>query len=327
MINSVRKQNGLAPVQWTQAVQQAVQKSAELRAAAGVGMVHTNALGNNDTQNFYNSLGLYLTSENLGQSIGTDLTMLGAKIAILNSITAMVYQDGAHGDGHLRNFLQPNLMMGFALQQYPDYYVLVFQGAQAMADSAPQVELALNATNQILEARGGDTPANRAALAAAQQALATLKANNAAAMNALKAANAQKITDIQNDTAKNIQAIEAGAVSQNAEDNVAVAARLFAYSQITINNYSKQLAITLDNQDNRELTVMRVQVSDGSVYSTNYSNTDLSRSGIPTLIAKGQSFGITISSRFGWDTTNLKVIVTVETDTGKTQDFSYTIAP
>lgn len=102
-----------------------------------------------------------------------------------------------------------------------------------------------------------------------------------------------------------------------------IEARLYAYSQITINNYSTSISVTVTNNDFRTLHVTRVKVDDGTFWSSDYTKEKLAASGINTAIASGKQFGVSLSSRFGWYTNNLKVIVTVETDGGVTKELVY----
>jgi hypothetical protein len=100
-------------------------------------------------------------------------------------------------------------------------------------------------------------------------------------------------------------------------------AHLYAYSQITINNYSTSVSVTGTNNDFRTLHVTRIKVDDGTIWSSDYKKEKLAASGINTAIASGKQFGVSLSSRFGWYTNNLNVIVTVETDGGVTKELVY----
>lgn len=104
--------------------------------------------------------------------------------------------------------------------------------------------------------------------------------------------------------------------------NDVIDASLYAYSQFTINNYSRQVAVSLTNTDSRTLTVTRVQINDGSFLSADFSKEQLDSAGIVTVLNAGDVFSMAGTSRVGWDLTNLNVIVTVQLPNGQTKDFT-----
>lgn len=104
--------------------------------------------------------------------------------------------------------------------------------------------------------------------------------------------------------------------------NDSIDASLFAYSQFTINNYSRQVAVSLTSTDSRVLRVTRVQVNDGSFWSADYSEEQLKTAGILTTLNSGDELAMTASSRVGWDLTNLNVIVTVQLPNGQTKNLT-----
>jgi len=102
-----------------------------------------------------------------------------------------------------------------------------------------------------------------------------------------------------------------------------IEASLYAYSQISINNYSMRVSVSVTNNDSRTLTVKKVRVDDGSFWSSDYTQERLERDGINTTIYSGNSWGVALSHRIGWDMDELKVIVTVETESGVTKELVY----
>ncbi|MDF8372059.1 hypothetical protein G9403_10590 [Weissella paramesenteroides] len=77
----------------------------------------------------------------------------------------------------------------------------------------------------------------------------------------------------------------------------------------------------MTNTDTRTMTVTRVQINDGSLWSADFSKDKLESSGITTMLNTGNVFSMSASSRVGWDLTNLNVIVTVQLPNGQTKDF------
>lgn len=198
LINSYRQQKGLQPLLWTKEAQQAVEASAKLRENEDLGLVHTNRASNtikNGTASAYKALGIGMNSENLGMSSG-EQTMLSAKTNILNIITAMIYQDGASFNGHRLNFESSIPMMGFALQKWSQGYIYIFQGS-SVYDTHSVASMHTTSTAEIEAARGGNTQANREALAQAQKVLTDLQTKNA-----------QTLKDTQNQGNVLLQAID-----------------------------------------------------------------------------------------------------------------------
>lgn len=97
---------------------------------------------------------------------------------------------------------------------------------------------------------------------------------------------------------------------------------LSAYSQITINNIMKSLSISFNSQDERELTVTNVEISDGG-WPTTYSKEELEKSGIATKIASYGSFGISLSTKLGYFVGQTTIKLTVITNEGIEKVFEY----
>ena len=247
LINSVRAQNGLAPITWSKNVEDATIASAQAREKAGAGFTHTEYLTSSakaDTEAAYTAKGLTFSLENMGMTSTSELTMLTAKAAILNAITAMVYQDGFSQNGHLENFLTTDLTMGFAIQQFNGGYILLFQGAYPDstydASDANNANQALTSTAMIEADRGGDTDANRAVLT-------TAKAN----LTSVQTANAQKLTDLANANTTAQAAIQTELqntiASINATHDAAIQADATTYAQTVANI---QATATKQHQEN-----------------------------------------------------------------------------
>ncbi|OTN75897.1 hypothetical protein A5886_000973 [Enterococcus sp. 8G7_MSG3316] len=81
--------------------------------------------------------------------------------------------------------------------------------------------------------------------------------------------------------------------------------------------------MSVTNNDSRTLTVKKVRVDDGSFWSSDYTQERLERDGINTTIYSGNRWGVALSHRIGWDMDELKVIVTVETESGVTKELVY----
>ena len=97
---------------------------------------------------------------------------------------------------------------------------------------------------------------------------------------------------------------------------------LSAYSQITINNIMTSLSISFNSQDERELTVTNVEISDGG-WPTTYSKEELEKSGIATKIASYGSFGISLSTKLGYFVGETTIKLTVITNEGIEKVFEY----
>lgn len=97
---------------------------------------------------------------------------------------------------------------------------------------------------------------------------------------------------------------------------------LSAYSQITINNIMTSLSISFNSQDERELTVTNVEISDGG-WPTTYSKEKLEKSGIATKIASYGSFGISLSTKLGYFVGETTIKLTVITNEGIEKVFEY----
>lgn len=72
-----------------------------------------------------------------------------------------------------------------------------------------------------------------------------------------------------------------------------------AYSSVTVNNLSKSIAMTLQNNGQKEIQINKIEIYEqGKLYST-YTPEDLEQSGISSTVFSGQNWGITISSKLG----------------------------
>lgn len=227
LVNSYRTTHGRDAAKLTTNVEQAVIASAKARKDAKMGMQHTGTTGNASmaaTNKAYEARGLFFSGENLGVSLESELTMLSAKVNILNIITAMIYQDGAHGNGHLNNFMNIDATTGFAIQKATDGgdypYIFIFQnGFVEGDDTANDQPLALTSTKTIEAARGGQTPATQKALADAQANLVQVKAQSAQKLTALQTANTQAISNINavyNQAIEGIKSTHDTAIAKNA---------------------------------------------------------------------------------------------------------------
>ncbi|ADG40579.1 SEC10/PgrA surface exclusion domain-containing protein [Leuconostoc kimchii] len=266
LINSYRTANGKSAGILSTNNQKAVDESVKYRKEAGAGFTHTQSLGSSattKTTQAYADLNLFNNSENMGVSSLSELTMLSAKTALLNMITAMIYQDGAHGNGHLRNFMTNDLRMAFALQQstagdYP--YIFIFQGSEindksnpANADDQP---LTLKSAAQIEAARGGNNDAAVKALVAAQTSLEQLQKDNAKKLADVRINNKQALDNINTKYAKIIADITTShdaTIANNATSYANDVAQIKALATAQHNDNATKLAETLatlkDNYD------------------------------------------------------------------------------
>lgn len=256
LVNSYRATQGKAPVRWTKENQKAVIASAKAREEANAGFKHTAYLGNSattKTDEAYAAQNLWFAGENLDVSPYSDLTMLSAKVNLLNVITAMIYQDGAYGNGHRNNFMKDDQIMGFAMQKdntgdWP--YVVIFQNAAISDNLDLTTDIQTTSTQAIETARGGNTQANKQALADAQAKLAQVKANNATALSNLQAKNQTAIDNINQAYADAIAQIKANhdsAISQNATNYANKIASIKADATAKHDDNATKLAETLAN--------------------------------------------------------------------------------
>lgn len=189
LVNSWRKAQGLNPVVWSQQVQDATVEIARLREKSKLGMDHLYTNDDLDSQadKISNDLSLNHARENLGAyNYDGAVTMGSLKTAILNSISAMVYQDGAVNWGHRDTFKEAE-GMGFAVQYnsgssdsdlFP--YVLVyetFNSADGKALSTEQTSMTNNAAQEIQAVKDsfGPTKAQLQAVTDGQTAVANAK--------------------------------------------------------------------------------------------------------------------------------------------------------
>lgn len=100
---------------------------------------------------------------------------------------------------------------------------------------------------------------------------------------------------------------------------------LSSYSQFTIGNISRQVAITFNSQDSRALTVTDVTVSNDSGVLADYDATRLANSDITTTVNPNAEFSLAASSYSGWSMSGLKVSVTVKTAAGVSRTFTSSV--
>lgn len=223
LINSWRKSQGLNPVAWTQQAQDATVAIAKMRETNELGIKHTLS----DTSSFKSlndialSQSLLNRQENLGYlgNFYDKITMNLMKVNILNSITAMIYQDAGSNWGHRDNFTNMNYM-GFSIQVNTDSatssilpYVLVFEGyvlAQADGSSDTSTQTVLTPTSaQTIEASrtsGGATAAQLQAVANDKVAVTNAQQALTDATNAVNQTIASQLTTINNKYTAQLQA-------------------------------------------------------------------------------------------------------------------------
>jgi len=259
----------MPPVRWTEQNQKAVIASAKAREEANAGFKHTAYLGSDvttKTDDAYAAQGLWFAGENIGVSTFSDLTMLSAKVNLLNVITAMIYQDGAHGNGHLQNFMMDDQIMGFAMQKdntgdWP--YVVIFQNAAMTGNAGPLTDIATTSTQTIEAARGGNSQANKQTLADAQAKLSQVKSDNATQLSNLQAKNQKAIDSINQafaDTIAQIKTTHDKAISQNATVYANEIASIKANATAKHGANATKLAETLANlKDNYDAKISSIK--------------------------------------------------------------------
>lgn len=209
LVNSWRTSQGLAPVVWSQQVQDATVAIMKLRQSSSLlGMSHTYTDDNVDNQvkELSNNYGLSYDRENLASyNYDGQVTMASMKADILNLVSAMIYQDGGSSWGHRKTF-QNAIGMGFAAQyntkadkdMFP--YVLVFEtfdSEDGKALSTEQTSMTNNAAQEIQAVKDsfGPTKAQLQAVTDGQTAVANAKkAMNDALGNKLTVYNATMST-------------------------------------------------------------------------------------------------------------------------------------
>ena len=89
-----------------------------------------------------------------------------------------------------------------------------------------------------------------------------------------------------------------------------------------VNNIVKNFTMTFNNRDSETLYVKNIQISeDGSSFKSNYTEEDLKRDGISNVVEPGTRFSVSLGNRVGWYKDKMKVIITISTEDGITQDF------
>lgn len=130
LLNNWRTDNGMDQIHYNQNVEEATLELINLRNEENKDFEHITF--NNQETAIFSKYDLSLVGENLGVSISQETTLLQLKVETLNAITAMIWQDKAHYNGHLLNFENAEYM-GFGVQAnknmtYP--YQLVFEMAE-----------------------------------------------------------------------------------------------------------------------------------------------------------------------------------------------------
>ena len=128
LINSYRAKKKLKKLVFGSHIQQATVDLARVRNRENKGFNHVTF--NHHELKPFAKRNLYFSAENLGVIKTKKITILQAKVEILNMVTAMIYQDGASQDGHRKTF-ESVRGMGVALQATPktnNKYTVIFEG-------------------------------------------------------------------------------------------------------------------------------------------------------------------------------------------------------
>ncbi|KRL00840.1 SEC10/PgrA surface exclusion domain-containing protein [Liquorilactobacillus capillatus] len=222
LLNDWRAARGLTKIHYNQNVEEATLALVALRNKENKDFDHITF--NEQETSIFDQRGLNLVGENLGVSMPQKTTLLQLKVETLNAITAMIWQDEAHYNGHLQNFATAEYM-GFGVQANPKMaypYQLVFEMAELSNSDvqAPDIELTAEkkiddkrvaARAQLVRTDPGLMAANRALakleienqqqlLSLQQQqatALAQLKANHTAELGKLTVAYQAELAALQ----------------------------------------------------------------------------------------------------------------------------------
>ncbi|MDO7804829.1 SEC10/PgrA surface exclusion domain-containing protein [Lactiplantibacillus pentosus] len=256
LINSWRKSQGLNPVIWTQQSQDAAVEIAKIRNNNGVDTNHTTT--NNTVLGQANSIankyGLSRNSENLAfYGFDGTLTMNKLKIQLLNSISGLIYQDGASNWGHRDNLRKWDLM-GFSIEHNTNGasssilpYIFVFEGFK---DNNTVTQTVLTPTSaQTIEASRTNGGATQAQLQAVENDKVTLANAQKALTDATNVANqsiATQLTNINNTYEKALRANSAEYQTRlSTADNVykqAIASAEQTYSNALAKNAANETA-------------------------------------------------------------------------------------
>lgn len=99
-----------------------------------------------------------------------------------------------------------------------------------------------------------------------------------------------------------------------------------SYGSVVINGEIKGLSTSFYNLSDETVTVKRVQVYEGSNSRGDYSEADLNTGGITTEIPSYSQFRMSISYKIGlWESENNTIKYTIETETGKTYEYTTVI--
>ncbi len=121
-----------------------------------------------------------------------------------------------------------------------------------------------------------------------------------------------------------IQATSKNNVIATKDVNVSNAIRgdFYISGMASINNIIKNVSMTFNNRDSETLYVKNIQISeDGSSIKSNYTEEDMKRDGTSNIVEPGTRFSVSLGNRFGWYKDKMKVVITVSTEDGITQDF------
>ncbi|PRO75813.1 hypothetical protein C6Y10_17425 [Lactiplantibacillus pentosus] len=255
LINSWRKVQGLNPVIWSQQAQDATMETNKLREASKIGFNHnyTDSSLNNKVTLVNNKYGLNHFHENLGMTSDSNQTMAKLKIAILNDITGMIYQDAASNWGHRENFHDANYM-GFSVQyninstdseMFP--YVFVYEGYTNDNNTTQTVLTPTSA--QTIEASRTSGGATKAQLQAVENDKVTLANAQKSLTDATNAANQSIATQLANINDTYEKALRANSVEYQTRlstaDNVykqAIASAEQTYSNALAKNAANETA-------------------------------------------------------------------------------------
>lgn len=257
LVNSWRKAQGLNPVIWTRQSQDAAIEVAKMRERNKLGMKHT-AMDSNSYKELHvisNSNGISYKQENMSflESYHDKVTMTLLKAQLVNTITAMLYQDATSNWGHKNNFTNMEVM-GFSVQKNNDpttnellSYVLVFDGFTNNEGTTPEVLTPTSA--QTIEASRTSGGATKAQLQAVENDKVTLANAQKALTDATNAANqsiAPQLANINDTYEKALRANSAEYQTRlSTADNVykqAIASAEQTYSNALAKNTANETA-------------------------------------------------------------------------------------
>lgn len=104
----------------------------------------------------------------------------------------------------------------------------------------------------------------------------------------------------------------------------AIMGNVSGYGSFVVNGLMLGVSITFNSQDERELKVVSLSISD-SGYPTTYTAEDLAEAGISTTVSPYGEFGVSLSSRLGYYEGKTVVKLIVEAKNGVQKEFTTTI--